>query len=276
MQDSITRHIAWLRAGGASRRTIGDREWCLKQFNTKLPLGLEWAAEDELAEIFGNPSWSASTRFTYFGHLWGYYHWASVRPGGVLEWNPMEDLKRPRRPYGSPKPIKPELLSEILGRAREPFRTFGLLAAYAGLRATEIAQLAREDITDTTIYIRTSKGGDPEQVPCHPLIWQAVRDFPGGSIASYVGGWPDPRKISCNWSNYVARTLRLERVGIHRLRHTFATELRKMGYDLFVIQKLMRHRNIASTQVYVDVEDRERRLAVAALPAPTPWVQQNT
>lgn len=275
MQDSITRHVAWLRASGASRRTFGEREACLRRINRKLELGLEWAAEDELAEIFGNPSWSASTRSTYWGHVWGYYHWAADKPGGVLEWNPLEDLKRPRRPHGLPRPIKPELLAEILGRAREPYRTIALLAAFAGLRACEIAQLDRDDVTEATIYIRTSKGGDPEQVPCHPLIWQAVRDFPGGSIVTHVGGWPSPQKISTNWSNYLFRVLGLGRIGIHRLRHTFGTELRKMGYDLFVIQKLMRHRNVASTQVYVDVEDRERRLAVAALPAPTPWVQQN-
>lgn len=276
MQDSISQHVAWLRASGASPRTVEAREWCLRMVNRRLPLGLEWAATEELAEILGNPAWSANTLFTYWGHCWCYYHWAADRPGNVLEWNPMEDLKRPRKPRGTPRPITQELLAEILGRACEPYRTFAVLAAYAGLRCKEIAGLHRGDITEAAVYIRDSKGGDPEQVPTHPLVWETVRHFPDGSIPLHIGGWTDAHLVSINWADYVRRQLRLPRMGLHRLRHTFATELRKMGYDLFVIQKLMRHRHISSTEIYVDVADRERRLAVAALPVPTPWVQQNT
>lgn len=276
MQDSITRHIAWLRASGASERTLTAREWCLRMINGRLPLGIEWAATEELADILGNPAWSAATLFTYWGHCWCYYHWAAERPGGVLEWNPMEDMKRPRKPRGLPRPISPELLGEILTKAREPYRTFAVLAAFAGLRCKEIAGLERADVTDSTVFIRTAKGGNPEEVPCHPLVWETVRHFPDGSIPLHVGGWADAHMVSISWSQYVTRQLKLPRTGLHRLRHTFATELRKMGYDLFMIQKLMRHRNIASTQIYVEVEDRERRLAVAALPVPTSRAQQDT
>jgi integrase/recombinase XerD len=67
----------------------------------------------------------------------------------------------------------------------------------------------------------------------------------------------------------VSGRIGLKGVGMHRFRHMHATELRRAGADLAVVQQAMRHRSLATTQIYTLVESRERREAVLALPLPS-------
>lgn len=45
----------------------------------------------------------------------------------------------------------------------------------------------------------------------------------------------------------------------HTLRHSFASDLKRNGADIFDIQKQLRHQRIASTQIYVHIDDDQRR-----------------
>jgi len=54
---------------------------------------------------------------------------------------------------------------------------------------------------------------------------------------------------------------------IHRCRHTYATRLLRAGTNIRIVQKLMRHSSLASTQVYTDVSEDEQRNAIGLLSA---------
>ncbi|MCC7014861.1 MAG: tyrosine-type recombinase/integrase [Planctomycetes bacterium] len=65
-------------------------------------------------------------------------------------------------------------------------------------------------------------------------------------------------------------TQRLDAAGVrdaspHSLRHTFATRLLRRTGDLFLVKTAMLHRSIASTAVYLTVDDRRWREAVASI-----------
>ena len=52
---------------------------------------------------------------------------------------------------------------------------------------------------------------------------------------------------------------------IHSLRHKFATRLYRKTGDLYLVRRALRHRQIATTEIYVRVVDDALRRAVSAL-----------
>lgn len=268
MSNLIDGYLTWLRASGMADTTIQSRREMLGRANREMPLGVELATEEELRDWLATPRWKPATRATYYHHVKSFYGWACDPRAPQLDYNPAATLRAPRRPRGVNRNVKPDVVADLFRRAVEPFWTFSLLALAAGLRCCEIAGLYREDISEDAITIRKAKGGDEEAVPTHPAIWSAVRGFPAGPLTATVGGVPNAQWVSIRSAQYFRRKLGLP-VSLHRLRHSYGTELRAGGHDLFVIQKLMRHASITSTQIYVEVGEGERRRAVNTLPIPT-------
>lgn len=279
MSDLILAHCAWLRAGGLSKRTYGERERWLRQADRELEYGIEEANRGELQEWLGNESWKPWTRNKAFYHLNSFYEWGcdprnAERPDEpIFTENPMEGLRRPKARRGEPNPISDAELAALLTRAREPYRTAVLLAVYAGLRCSEIADLRRQDITEERLYVRCGKGGKSGTVPMHADLWAHVRDFPPGRVLAHVGGPAEGRKLSARATNYFTRTLKLG-VCLHRCRHKYAELLRRGGADIGTISRGLRHSSLTSTQIYAQATEAECRLAVQALRLPTPVALQ--
>jgi site-specific recombinase XerD len=55
-------------------------------------------------------------------------------------------------------------------------------------------------------------------------------------------------------------------VHLHRFRHWYAMQLLNAGANLRVVQECLRHRKVASTQMYTLITSEQRRAAVNALP----------
>ena len=83
-------------------------------------------------------------------------------------------------------------------------------------------------------------------------------------VNRYGGRLPARRvqKILANYSRVIGK-----RVHPHKLRHTFATHLLDGGADLKVVQELLGHADLASTQIYTHVtQSRARKIYLAAHP----------
>lgn len=269
MNTLIEDYLDWMEASGMSAATIESRRQMLTYADHLLPCGLEAAVHEELVGFLAAGRWKQSTRCTYHHNIKAFYAWATDPRAPQLDYNPAARLRAPRAPRTVNRNVSPEVMTDIFARATQPWWLFALLAAASGLRCCEIAGLHREDITEETLTIRRAKGGDQQSMPTHPAVWSAVRDFPPGSLAVSAGGKPNARWVSIRSAVYFRRKLILPGVSLHRLRHSYGTELRRAGHDLFVIQKLMRHESISSTQIYVEVGEGERRRAVHTLPDPT-------
>jgi integrase/recombinase XerD len=142
-----------------------------------------------------------------------------------------------------------------------------LLATLAGLRVHEIAKFSGEDIDwETMAMIVTGKGGKTAYLPVHPLIAQDACRFPreGAWFPAYGREGPiTPHAVS------KAIKSCMDRAGVrgkpHQLRHYYGTALLRNGANLRVVQELMRHGSIATTQIYTEVTTSEMRAAVNAL-----------
>lgn len=146
----------------------------------------------------------------------------------------------------------------------------------AGLRVSEAVAVKPRDLErDGVIHLYDAKGGDgtayfdAERVlPLLDRYMEHRREWaPTDPLAPLLLN-PDGSPVTVR---YVQRfVLRLKAkagiIGIltpHVFRHTYATELIEDGFPLHEVQRLLRHRNIATTERYLHVRDESLRAKVA-------------
>lgn len=206
---------------------------------------------------------SAWTRTTYFNHLHSLFGF--LVESGVIERDPTAGIRRPQRPKSRPRPLAPTEVARALDAATGDVLAWLLLGLRAGLRAHEAAKIHASHVTEAALYVK-GKGGREDLLPTHPEIWSLARErsgywFPGRAGRVTVR----PETVSEGVSKL------FKRLGIaggfHRCRHTYGTDLLRNGANIRVVQRLMRHASLATTEVYLDVTDDECRMAVLGLAA---------
>lgn len=258
----LDEYETWLRLKGHAPSTIGQR---IKWARLRLE---EWGSWDrttlELMEWLDQ--YDGWTRWTYHSAAVALYAWRV--DVGAVDVSPMDGVRRNRAPKPRPNPLTPAEAAAAVAAASGRLQAFLLLGLYAGLRAHEIAKMHGRDITSTSLYV-LGKGGQGAAVPTHPLLWDLAREYPRD------GYWfPSPRRNREYVSTALVtqsvadhfRSLRMDG-SVHRTRSTYATNLLRAGVNLRVIQDLLRHDNLSSTQHYLGVSDSERLDAILRLSA---------
>jgi integrase len=274
MTDLLTAHERYCRAASLADNTITDRMRILRRINEDLPLGLEQATTEELAHWLSGGDegvrWSPQTKATYYGHLTGFYRWACDPRNPILDYDPSLALARPHVKKRAPRPVSDTEAGYVLNHTVGFWRLASHLAAYAGLRAHECAKVNREDITPETITI-LGKGGVDAVLPTHPAIWELVEPLPAGNLAVLLHGrYVSGGYVSAQYGVYLRKYHKRKGITLHRLRHWYATNLLKLGADLRTVQELMRHADPGTTAIYTQITDRQRQMAIAALPTLAP------
>ena len=156
----------------------------------------------------------------------------------------------------------------------------------AGLRVSEALRLDLEDLSLDGAFVRVIGKGDRERlVPVGEVAIDAVRtwlDGPRGAIVAEhhvqpIRGGPlfvgrTGRRLARQqaWSivKRAAASAGLgRRVSPHTLRHSFATHLLEGGADLRIVQELLGHASISTTQLYTHVTgERIREVYARAHP----------
>jgi integrase/recombinase XerC len=148
-----------------------------------------------------------------------------------------------------------------------------LLLYGSGLRVAEALSITRADapLADRETLRVTGKGNKTRLVPVLPVTRTALaryldlcpypiaRDEP--IFRGAKGGVLDGRLVRLTMERLRESLSLPETATPHALRHSFATHLLSAGGDLRQIQELLGHANLATTQVYTEV-DRDRLLTV--------------
>ncbi len=143
----------------------------------------------------------------------------------------------------------------------------------AGLRVSELESLNLEQLNTETNEIRVwGKGSKERIVLIGAPAAQALTDYLthgrptllGGRKANAVflnqyGGRLPARRIQKILDKYTKKAGIGKKVHPHVLRHTFATHLLDGGADLRVVQELLGHAQLATTQVYTHVSQSQAR-----------------
>lgn len=135
----------WMRAQGARDRTIINRISIVASFEKRIGIPCATASADNIVTYLQQP-WGVATRITYHSALLSYFRWLNAQ--GLREDNPAALLKPGRVPRGRPRPITIAQLAVLLRtRMHARTRTMILLAAYQGLRVSEIAAMRASSST---------------------------------------------------------------------------------------------------------------------------------
>lgn len=216
---------------------------------------------DDLAGWLAGHDWAVETRRSYASSIRSFYRWAHVT--GRIAVDPAALLAPITPPRGVPRPApEPVYRAAVLG-ADDRLVLMLRLAWGHGLRRGEIAAVHAGDLRgDDPIgwSLRVSgKGGHVREVPLTRDVAVAiVRRGPGWVFPSPRGGHLTPahvgrlisRKLDGGWT-------------AHTLRHAFATRAHRAAErDLRVVQTLLGHASIATTQRYVATDDAELRRVV--------------
>ena len=211
--------------------------------------------------------------------------YGSLVERGELEANPADLVSSPKRDAYLPKVLKPGevagLLEQIPGATPLELRDRAMfeLAYSAGLRAEELVNLELAGVNPDAEELRVDgKGGKTRVLPAGEHAWLTIDAYlaRGRPALAAAADRADPalflsksgRRLS---TSDIRRRLRLQvrraamqgGVTPHTLRHSFATHLLEGGADLRVIQELLGHASISTTQTYTRVESKRLKAAYA-------------
>jgi site-specific recombinase XerD len=203
--------------------------------------------------------------------------------------NPAELVSAPKRPQRLPHVLRADDVAALLDQigARGPLelrdRAMFELAYGCGLRAQELVSLPLAAVDFDQELIRVEgKGNKTRLVPAGEHALQALERYLARGRPQLAAAADGPLLVSKSGralqTSDVRRRLRLwarraaARAGDssrlagthpHALRHSFATHLLDGGADLRVIQELLGHSTISTTQVYTRVESARLKSAYA-------------
>jgi integrase/recombinase XerC len=139
-------------------------------------------------------------------------------------------------------------------------RALAELVYSAGLRSREAVDLDLGDVDfeQESVHVR-GKGGKERVVPLGEEAGYRLALYLRDARPKLVRGAEDALFLSVRGRRLDTSTLRRVIPHPHRLRHAFATHLLEGGADLRVIQELLGHSSLGTTQVYSHVDGRRLR-----------------
>jgi integrase/recombinase XerC len=185
----------------------------------------------------------------------------TLGPGQVPESQPGPKL--PRRLPETPKSEEVDaLLERLTGDDPLALRNRALLELVysAGLRSREAVDLdlADVDFEQEAVHVR-GKGGKERVVPLGEEAAYRLRRYLEEGRPSLARGAANAFFLSARGRRLDTSTLRRLLPHPHQLRHAFATHLLEGGADLRVIQELLGHSSLSTTQLYSHVDGRRLR-----------------
>ena len=250
-------YLSWLRAGNLSEGTVRLRLHHLEQFARAHPDPLDTSTEAIIGYL-ENQGWKPATMLSVRSSLKSYFKWAVQ--SGLLIVDPTSRTRSVKMPPRAIKEAPQDALLTALECCNERDRLAIMLAAYAGLRRAEIANLHADNVGERMLTV-LGKGQKVRRVPIHPMLEVPLRDAKarGGYIFRGADGW-SPVTVDA-MGRRIARALP-DKWSAHSLRHYYAGHVYRASHDIRAVQQLLGHASIATTQIYTQVNDDDLHAAV--------------
>jgi len=174
-------------------------------------------------------------------------------------------LERPRKSRTLPKVFSKEEVKRILNATRNTKHKLLLWIIYScGLRRSEITNILLTDLDRDrgVLHIREGKGRVDRIVPVSGKVWEKLDEYIDGFHPSkYLfegqsGGRYSVESVYRVFKQALHKAGIKKDVGVHSLRHSYATHLHESGLDIRYIQELLGHKSTRTTEIYTHVSRR--------------------
>lgn len=263
---TVGQHLeAWEKSmvdDGLREQTIYQRLSILKLLDRTITEELTPAT---LLRFVRDRGLSPGTSYQYHSICSSFFCWAMRN--NLIESDPFEGGRRPSKPRYKARPAGTRDMLDVFAKAREPERSWAILAAYAGLRCGEIARVSARDLVPSgdgwVLRVPEGKGSKPGSVPAHPVVVELLKKKQSTGGGGRI--WPtmSAQKVSQR------ANAEFRRIGahcrMHELRHAFATELYKQTRDVLTVQHALRHEQLETTARYIAFDDDAVSSAISGL-----------
>jgi integrase/recombinase XerD len=138
-----------------------------------------------------------------------------------------------------------------------------ILFLYAsGARISECLALRREDIEGEWLHIRHAKGEKERMVPIAKVAILAVDNYLSEMKKQNGHVWCNYKGEKLSRISAYKITQKYMGVSPHVLRHSYATSLISGGADLRVVQELLGHASLLTTQIYTHIQKQDLKETV--------------
>ncbi|WRO22242.1 tyrosine recombinase XerC [Metallumcola ferriviriculae] len=190
----------------------------------------------------------------------------------VVETNPVLMIKTPKQDKKLPSFLYYEEVIELL-KAPDERNALGIrdkalleFIYSSGARVSEVALLKLDSVDVSLGYVRVmGKGAKERLVPFGSKAADAISTYlkearpkltlsrSGALFVNYRGDALTVRGMHYIVDKYVKQLALAKKVSPHTLRHSFATHMLDQGADLRVVQELLGHISLSTTQIYTHV-----------------------
>jgi integrase/recombinase XerD len=242
-----------------------------------------------------NNGYASATISRHLATIKIFFRW--LLANGKIENNPADHLDQPTKWKKLPGVLTPGQMRRLLEAPSPPEKPIKgmpplwmrdraiLELMYAsGLRASEVGQIGKMDILEKIGVVRVLGKGDKHRlVPmgkpainaldtymndCRPLLITAERAGDRrdqGKLFLSRTGRPLERVRVWQIVKHWAKIAGLPKTHPHMLRHSFATHLLMGGADLRIVQELLGHADITTTQIYTHVDRTKLRETIRTM-----------
>ena len=200
--------------------------------------------------------------------LRGFFKWASS--AGIIDKNPASTLEQPKVPQHLPKVVSIKEIEEMLHNNLTPLEHVIMELLYScGLRVSELVNLKTNDIDLSSKYVRCfGKDSKERIIPIGEIAKKAVTEYmPERDFLVKKYNLNTKLLLIQNSGRFITRQdvytfihaqgkLIHKNISPHTLRHSFATHLLENGADLRVVQELLGHSDVSTTQLYTHISKK--------------------
>lgn len=178
------------------------------------------------------------------------------------------NIPRPKKPSTLPKALSTQDIKKMFSTIKNKKHQLLMKLCYGmGLRVSEVVNLKLSDIDSSRmqVHIQQAKGKKDRYAILPESVVDDLRNYckiyqPKDYLfEGQNGGKYSTRSVQQVFKNAMKKAKINKKVGVHSLRHSYATHLIEQGTDIRFVQELLGHNKISTTMAYTQLTDPIKR-----------------